>query len=205
MILTKHQTALANIAALTAVGNIDKLKAELQTALDNGLTINEAKSAIEQLYAYCGFPRSINGLNALISVVNERKSNSQATEQGKAMSPRPNDNQITELGTQVQTQLIGQSVNGALFEFSPNIDRYLKNHLFGDIFADDTLTHQQRELVTVAALGSLTGVESQLKSHYHMARNTGLNDDQFKAIADILAEVIGKEAKERALRVLNNQ
>lgn len=89
----------------------------------------------------------------------------------------------------MQTQLAGQKVTGALFEFSPRIDRYLKAHLFGDIFADDRLTHQEREIVTIAALGSMSGVQSQFAAHIGIGRNTGLSDAQIDAIEELIGQL----------------
>lgn len=57
--LTAQQQSITNIAALTAVGDLDHLKTQLNTGLDAGLTINEIKEVLAQLYAYCGFPRSL--------------------------------------------------------------------------------------------------------------------------------------------------
>ena len=37
------------------------------------MTINEAKEIMLHLYAYCGFPRCLNGLNTLIRVLEERR------------------------------------------------------------------------------------------------------------------------------------
>ncbi|MDB5020588.1 MAG: hypothetical protein JWQ28_1715 [Pedobacter sp.] len=41
--LTAQQQSITNIAALTAVGDLDHLKTQLNTGLDAGLTINEIK------------------------------------------------------------------------------------------------------------------------------------------------------------------
>ena len=52
---------------------MDKLNAALNQGLDAGLTINEAGNS-HQLYAYTGFPRSLNALNELrVKVVETRK------------------------------------------------------------------------------------------------------------------------------------
>lgn len=34
------------------------------------ITINEIKEVLVQMYAYCGFPRSLNGINTFMTVVN---------------------------------------------------------------------------------------------------------------------------------------
>lgn len=60
--LTEKQKAIILISAFTTKGELSKLKQALHTGLDAGLTINEAKEVLVHLYAYCGFPRSIQGL-----------------------------------------------------------------------------------------------------------------------------------------------
>lgn len=56
-----------------ASSQIDKLNAALNLGLDAGLTINETKEILVQLYAYTGFPRSLNALSELMKVVETRK------------------------------------------------------------------------------------------------------------------------------------
>lgn len=60
--LTSRQKHLATIAALEAQGNLTRLEPAIIDALDGGVTINEIKEAFSQLYAYTGFPRSLNAL-----------------------------------------------------------------------------------------------------------------------------------------------
>ena len=57
--LTPRQQALSAIAACEAKGDQVALTACLHEGFDNGLTLNEAKEALSQLYAYTGFPRSL--------------------------------------------------------------------------------------------------------------------------------------------------
>ncbi len=59
-------------------------------------------------------------------------------------------------------------------EFSPRIDQFLKEHLFADVFENDVLTYQQRELATISHCGN-AGVEPQLQAHIAMGINTGLH------------------------------
>lgn len=71
-------------------------------------------------------------------------------------------------------------------EFTPIIDTFLKEHLFADIFARDVLTHQQRELATIAALANMTGTEGQLFFHFGAAMNTGLTTAQMHEFIRVL-------------------
>jgi len=61
--LNTQQQNIVSIAALTAVADLEHLKTALNTGLDTGLTINEMKDVLVQLYAYCGFPRSLDGIS----------------------------------------------------------------------------------------------------------------------------------------------
>jgi len=60
------------IAAFAASGDIADLSAALNQGLDAGLTISDAREVLVQLYAYAGFPRSLNALAELMKVVNTR-------------------------------------------------------------------------------------------------------------------------------------
>ncbi len=53
--LSARQQAIPLIAAYMASSQMDKLNSALNQGLDGGLTINEAKEILVQLYAYTGF------------------------------------------------------------------------------------------------------------------------------------------------------
>lgn len=199
-VLNKKQQHLAVIAAFEAKGDIESLKAALSDALDDGLTVNEAKEALSHLYAYTGFPRSLNGLGALQSVLADRKAKGIEDKAGKDASPLAPDYDALAQGTAVQTKLRG----GEPFDyaFAPATDYYLKAHLFGDIFARDILTHAEREIVTVSALASLPGVESQLKSHISGAKNMGVSNEEIHAIPRVLAAKVGDMEAYRAAKAI---
>ncbi|WP_373101117.1 MULTISPECIES: carboxymuconolactone decarboxylase family protein [Pasteurellaceae] len=184
MTLSQRQSSLAQIGAFTAKGDMPELKGAIEQALNNGLTVNEIKDAMVQLYAYTGFPRSLNALNALSETVKDRQTKGLETEIGREPT-RDTKADMLAKGTQTQTDLIGQKVD--LTALSPDIDRYLKSHLFGDIFASDLLNWQEREIITVAALSALQGVENQLNAHIRISQKNGLNDAQIKAIRQISA------------------
>ena len=50
--LNPTEQAMVTLSALTADGNLEALKTEIPVALDAGLTINEIKELMVQLYAY---------------------------------------------------------------------------------------------------------------------------------------------------------
>lgn len=195
--LSQKQQAIAPIAAATAVGDIPRLNQALNQGLDAGLTLSETKEILVQMYAYTGFPRSLNALGELMKVVDARKQRGIQDPPGREPGPVPKGQQLLELGTANQTKLVGSPVRGALFEFSPIIDEYLKSHLFGAMFARDNLDWQSRELATVGALAALPGVESQLQSHVGFSMNVGLTAAQLRQLADGLAQRGHPEAAAR--------
>ena len=66
---------------------------------------------------------------------------------------------------------------------SPEVEVFLKEHLFCDLFERDVLTYAERELATVAVIASLgKGVEPMLRSHAGLAKRLGATDAQIEEI-----------------------
>jgi len=84
--LTSRQKHIITIAAYTGRGDLHQLQPALNAALDSGLTINEIREVLVHSYAYCGFPRSLRGLQAFISVLDKRKSRGIADAPGQRTS-----------------------------------------------------------------------------------------------------------------------
>jgi len=192
--LTPRRQGLAVIAALEAKGDQVGLEKAIAEALDNGLTISEAKEALSQLYAYTGFPRSLNALGTLQRVLAQREAAGIQDAPGKEADPLPEDYDALKQGTAVQTKLSGQPFN---YSFAPATDYYLKAHLFGDIFARNNLSYADREIVTVSAISALPGCEPQLVAHVSGARNMGVSDAELRALPALLEEKVGLEEAER--------
>lgn len=187
--LSVQQQSLVIISALTATGKLEALKIELHNGLNSGLPENEIKEELVQLYAYCGFPRSLNAINVLMTVMKERKEKGINDKPGKQIVVENRTADKYEQGRKVLEKLTqtAQSKPAAGFgEFAPRIDAFLKEHLFADIFVSDVLTYQQRELITIAALASMPSVEAQLQSHINMGKNTGITQDQLEQIANLI-------------------
>ena len=85
--LSRKQQNFVPIAAQTANGDLHQLKSSLNEGLDAGLSINEIKEALVHLYAYCGFPRSIRGLQTFMEVLDDRAARGINDEPGAEASP----------------------------------------------------------------------------------------------------------------------
>src|SRR6185369_6883387 len=201
--LSSRQHGIIPIAAFTAKGDLEKLKVSLNEGLDAGLTVNEIKEILVQLYAYTGFPRSLNGIGTFMGVMEERQKKGIKDEAGKEASPLPVNKSSVELGTDIQTRLVGKPVTGAINTFAPAIDQFLKGHLFGDIFGRDNLDFQSREIATISALAGMEGVNPQLQAHLNVSMNVGLTEAQMRQFVSVLDNKIGKDASSRAARLLD--
>ncbi len=203
--LSRKQQSIVTISAFTANGDLEQLKTALNEGLEGGLTVNEIKEILVQLYAYCGFPRSLNGVNTFMAVMEERQKKGLKDEMGKEASPLLPDMNKDEYGAKVRAKLSGRDVippPSGYQLFVPIIDKFLKEHLFADIFARDILDYQSRELTTISALASMTGTAGQLQFHLGAAMNVGLTETQMKDFISVLKAKVGKKEAESANQVL---
>ncbi|MDO5552328.1 MAG: carboxymuconolactone decarboxylase family protein [Planctomycetia bacterium] len=191
-VLNEKESIIVAVSASAARGDQAALKMALTDGLDAGITVNEFKEILVQVYAYCGFPRSLNALGTYMSLLEERGGSDL---EGKLPSPLPAGKSI-DFGTANQTQLCGAPVEGPLFDFAPAIDEFLKAHLFGDIFARDNLDWRTRELATIAMLTAMPGVEAQQKAHIAIGKKNGLSEEQICEIV-ALAQKGNRTASDR--------
>ncbi|MGF6346124.1 carboxymuconolactone decarboxylase family protein [Variovorax sp. W2I14] len=201
--LSAAQQAIVPIAAFAAAGDIAKLNTALNQGLDAGLAVSDAKEVLVQLYAYAGFPRSLNALGELMKVVEARKQRGVKDAPGRAPSrPIPKGDALLAAGTANQTKLSGAPVQGPLFDFAPVANEYLRTHLFGDIFERDNLDWQSREVATVSMLAALAGVESQLQAHIRISMNVGLSARQMQQLGQVLGDRVDADSARRAREAL---
>lgn len=197
--LSPRQRAIPLIAAFTAISDMPRLGMALNQGLDAGMTVSEAKEVLVQLYAYAGFPRSLNALGELLKVVELRKQRGLQDAPGHDPSRAVSTGRELVLAGQAnQTEISGGPVQGPVFEFAPIINQFLQAHLFGDIFERDNLDWRSRELATVGALAATPGAENQLRSHMRASLRVGLTASQLRQLSQALAQEVGPEVAARA-------
>lgn len=197
--LSPRQRAIPLIAAFTAISDMPRLGMALNQGLDAGMTVSEAKEVLVQLYAYAGFPRSLNALGELLKVVELRKQRGLQDAPGHDPSRAVSTGrELVLVGQANQTEISGGPVQGPVFEFAPIINQFLQAHLFGDIFERDNLDWRSRELATVGALAATPGAENQLRSHMRASLRVGLTASQLRQLSQALAQEVGPEVAARA-------
>lgn len=206
--LDARQQSIVAISAYAGVGNMNGLRKALAQGLESGLTINEIKEMVVQVYAYAGYPRSINAAVAFQEVVNERKAKGINDAEGRTPSPMPTDRTSLEFGAENQTKLLGRPIGGGIYDFVPLLDQFLKAHLFGDIFQRDNLDWKSREFETIAILAGINGAEPQLEAHLGIGMRNGITEDEMRSAASIIGDCLGREYETRVNslfdRVLKN-
>lgn len=204
--LSGKEKSIIAISSLTAKGELEKLKTELNTGLGVGLTVNEIKEVLVHCYAYCGFPRSIRGLQTFMKVIDERKAKGIKDKLGAEASPIVSDSSKYERGKKILGELTGTPQPDKLSgysAFAPIIDAFLKEHLFADIFERGVLTYAQRELVTISVISAIGDAEPMLQGHLAISLNVGITPLQLRGFIEVIKSVIGENEAESAQKVLD--
>lgn len=204
--LDAKQQSIVTVSAFTAKGDLLQLQKALSDGLDAGLTVNEIKEVLVHLYAYCGFPRSLQGINTFMAVLEARKAKGIINKAGKEATPVKNSLSKYERGKKALETLTGQperEPKTGYAAFSPVIDTFLKEHLFADIFGRDILTYAEREIATIAALISLGGVEPMMQGHMRIALHLGITESELSEMLSLIEAKVGKEEAGAGRRVLS--
>lgn len=198
---------ITEVAALTGKGDLDKLKIVLIDGLNDGMAVSELKEVMVHAYAYCGFPRALRGLQTLVAVLDERKAKGIEDDWGRKASPITDTRSKYERGRDILVEISGIPADAPKADYAilaPEIEVFLKEHLFADLFERDVLTYTERELTTVAVIASLgKGVEPMLKGHMGIALNVGITPDELRSVLAIVEKNIGRDEADGGRLALN--
>ena len=134
---------ITEVAALTGKGDLDKLKIVLIDGLNDGMAVSELKEVMVHAYAYCGFPRALRGLQTLVAVLDERKAKGIEDDWGRKASPITDTRSKYERGRDILVEISGIPADAPKADYAilaPEIEVFLKEHLFADLFERDVLT-----------------------------------------------------------------
>lgn len=205
-VLAEREQAIVTVASYTGKGDLENLKQAFVQALDAGMTVNEINEVVIHAYAYCGFPRSLRAIQTLMQVVEERKADGITDVIGRGASIITDNRSRYERGCDVLAEISGVPVDvpkAGYAIFAPTIERFLKEHLFADLFERDLLTYRERELTTVSVLAGVGGVEPMFGSHAAICMHLGVTPEQLSAMLNIVEMNLGKTYSEPLRKVLN--
>ena len=205
-VLAEREQAIVTVASYTGKGDLENLKQAFVQALDAGMTVNEINEVVIHAYAYCGFPRSLRAIQTLMQVVEERKADGITDVIGRGASIITDNRSRYERGCDVLAEISGvpaDTPKAGYAIFAPTIERFLKEHLFADLFERDLLTYRERELTTVSVLAGVGGVEPMFGSHAAICMHLGVTPEQLSAMLNIVEMNLGKTYSEPLRKVLN--
>lgn len=205
-VLTTREQAIVAVASYTGKGDLEHLKPALVQALEAGMTINEINEVLIHAYAYCGFPRSLRAIQTFMQVVDERKADGKNDTIGREASALTDNRSRYERGRDVLAEISGvpaDAPKAGYAVFAPTIERFLKEHLFADLFERDLLTYRERELATVSILAGVGGVEPMFGSHAAICMHLGVTPEQLSSLLNIVEMNLGKTYSEPLRKVLN--
>lgn len=205
-VLTAREQAIVAVASYTGAGDLEHLRIALADALEARMTVNEVKEVLIHAYAYCGFPRSLRAIQTFMQVLDERKAQGIKDEVGRDASPIEASGDKYQRGLNMLATISGVALSerkAGYAEFAPTIERFLKEHLFADIFERDLLTYKERELATVSILAGVGGVEPMARSHMGICLHLGVTTEQLTALLNIVEMNMGKMKSDPIREVLS--
>ena len=154
---------LITVVSLASIQALPQLKAHINAALNVGNNPLSIREAIYLCAPFIGFPRTLNAIAVFNDVAKERGIELPLKSQGTVT-----DKDRYEKGWQIQQPLYGDEVKNAFHSLSapyakqvPNI---LTSFVFGDFYARQGLTVQQKELLVLVILAA-SGAEKQASAH----------------------------------------
>ena len=153
---------------------------------------------------YSGFPTSINGMNALKSVLNEREKDGIKDLVGEEPSNEVLPSKRYEVGAKELSELDNNQVKileGAYNDFAPDLVKFVVNS-YADIIGRNNLNKRYRQIATIAALTALGNARPQLKFHINGGLNVGLTQEEVKEIMLLMTVYSGFPSAINGINVL---
>ena len=205
--LNDREQAIVAIASYTGRGDLEHLPIALTRGLQAGMTVNEINEVLIHSYAYCGFPRSLRAIQTFEALIKARREQGIEDPVGREASPVANMTSRYERGRDILAKISGIPADApktGYAAFAPTIERFLKEHLFADLFERDLLTYRERELATVSILAGVGGVEPMAYGHMGICLHLGITPEQLTALLNIVETNLGPASAMPLREVLKN-
>jgi 4-carboxymuconolactone decarboxylase len=93
----------------------------------------------------------------------------------------------------------GKSLMERFDQVAPDLERYVMEFVFGDIYSRSTLDAKQRQLVAISALAALGTCQPQLEVHINGALNVGCTKAEVVEVILAIAAFAGFPAAINAM------
>ena len=192
--LSPRDRSVVTISALIAAGQTAALTAELNRALDHGVTPSEISAILTHLAFYAGWPQALSAV--AVAKPNFAARGINADQLAEASSERLPVDEAAD-----RQRAVG--VENAYGAVSPSIVRYTNEVLFNDVWRRPDLTPRDRSLVTISALIA-GGHAEQLPFHLRRGMQNGVTRPQIAETITQLAFYAGWPSALSAVPVARN-
>lgn len=201
--LTLQQREMITCITLATMQTLPQLKAHAGAALNVGVKPEELREVIYLTAPFIGFPKMLNAIATVNEVFKERGINLPLEPQGTVTEANRH-----ETGKAIQDKLypggISSVMEGIPGNMGKNVEQFLTDYFFGEIYSRGTLDLKTRELLGYCVLTALEA-ESQLQSHYHGNINVGNTPETITAAVIQCLPYIGFPAAIKALRIIKQE
>ena len=201
--LTLKQREMITCITLATMQTLPQLKAHAGAALNVGVTPEELREVMYLTAPFIGFPKMLNAVATVNEVFKERGISLPLQKQGTVTE----DNRH-ETGKAIQDKLypggIASVMAGLPGDMGKNVEQFLTDYFFGEIYSRGALDLQTRELLGYCVLATLEA-DSQLQSHYHGNINVGNTPEMLTAAVIQCLPYIGFPAAIKALRIIKQE
>ena len=201
--LTMKQREMITCITLATMQTLPQLKAHAGAALNVGVTPEELREVMYLTTPFIGFPKMLNAVATVNDVLKERGIPLPLEKQGTVTEETRH---VT--GKAIQDKLypggIASVMEGLPDGMGKDVERFLTDYFFGEIYSRGAIDLQTRELLGYCVLTTLEA-ESQLQSHYHGNINVGNAPETLTAAVIQCLPYIGFPAAIKALRIIKQE
>ena len=201
--LTMKQREMITCITLATIQTLPQLKAHAGAALNVGVTPEELREVMYLTAPFIGFPKMLNAVATVNDVLKERGIPLPLEKQGTVTEETRH---VT--GKAIQDKLypggIASVMEGLPDGMGKDVERFLTDYFFGEIYSRGAIDLQTRELLGYCVLTTLEA-ESQLQSHYHGNINVGNAPETLTAAVIQCLPYIGFPAAIKALRIIKQE
>ena len=201
--LTLKQREMITCITLATMQTLPQLKAHAGAALNLGVTPEELREVMYLTAPFIGFPRMLNAVATVNEVFTERGISLPLEKQGTVTEETRH-----EAGKAIQDKHypggIASVMEGVPGDMGKDVERFLTDYFFGDIYSRGALDLRTRELLGYCVLTTLEA-ESQLHSHYHGNITAGNTPETLTAAVVQCLPYIGFPAAIKALRIIKEE
>ena len=201
--LTLKQREMITCVTLATMQTLPQLKAHAGAALNVGVNPEELREVMYLTAPFIGFPKMLNAVSTVNEVFQERGISLPLNRQGTVTEDTRH-----ATGKAIQDKLypggIASVMEGLPGDMGQNVERYLTDYFFGEIYSRGALDLPTRELLGYCVLTALEA-ESQLHSHYHGNINAGNTPETLTAAVIQCLPYVGFPAAIKALRIIRQE